>query len=74
MESLTDREKEVIAAVAHRLSNKEIAELTTSTARYISEFINTIPGEILADSEESYDICHKVVHKQMDGIQQFGYH
>ncbi len=35
-----------------------------TTTRYISEFIDTISGEILADSEDSDEICYEVAHKQ----------
>ena len=43
----------------------EIRELRdNSTSRYISEFIHTISGEILADSENSDEICYEVAHKQ----------
>ena len=33
---------------------------------YISMFIHTISGEILADSEDSDEICYEVAHKQTD--------
>ena len=39
-----------------------------ATAGYVSEFINTIPGEILADPENSYEICYEVAHKQCNSI------
>ncbi len=37
-----------------------------ATTGYVSEFIHTISGEILADSENSEEICHEVAHKQCD--------
>ncbi len=33
---------------------------------YISEFIDSISSEILADYEDSYAICYEVAHKQCD--------
>ena len=43
----------------------EVGELRDNpTSRYISEFIHTISGEILADSEDSDEICYEVAHKQ----------
>lgn len=45
-----------------------------TTARYISEFIDTISGEILAYSEDSDEICYEVAHKQIDSIQRFSHH
>ena len=43
----------------------EVGELRDNpTSRYISEFIHTISGEILADSENSDEICYEVAHKQ----------
>ena len=35
-----------------------------TTSRYISEFINTISGEILADTENSNEIRYEVAHKR----------
>ena len=35
-----------------------------ATTGHVSEFINTISGEILADSEDSGEICYEVAHKQ----------
>ena len=35
-----------------------------TTTWYVSEFIHTISGEILADSEDSDEICYEVAHKQ----------
>ena len=37
-----------------------------TTAGYVSEFIHTISGEILADSENSYEIYYEIAHKQCD--------
>ena len=45
-----------------------------TTTRYISQFIDTISGEILADSEDSDEICYEVAHKQINSIQRFGHH
>ena len=45
-----------------------------TTTRYISEFINTISGEILADSEDFDKICYEVAHMRVNSIQRFGYH
>ena len=45
-----------------------------TTTGYISEFINTISGEILADSENSDEICYEVAHMQINSIQRFRYH
>ncbi len=43
----------------------EVGELWNNpTPGYIPEFIHTISGEILADSENSEEICHEVAHKQ----------
>lgn len=39
----------------------------------ISKFIYTISGEILADSEDSDEICHEVAHKQCDSTYQLEY-
>ena len=47
--------------------NFEVGKLgDNATTGYISKFINTIPGEILADSEDSDEICYKVAHKLCD--------
>ena len=35
-----------------------------ATTWYVPEFIYTISGEILADTEDSYEICYEVAHKQ----------
>ncbi|MBR8788606.1 hypothetical protein IX307_002966 [Bacteroides pyogenes] len=45
-----------------------------TTTGYISELINTISGEILADSENSDEICYEVAHMQINSIQRFSYH
>ena len=43
----------------------EIRELRdNSTTGHVSEFIHTISGEILSDSENSDEICYEVAHKQ----------
>jgi hypothetical protein len=43
----------------------EVGELgDNATSGDITEFINTISGEILADSEDSDEICYEVAHKQ----------
>lgn len=43
----------------------EIRELrNNATSRYVSEFIDAISCEILADSEDSDEICYEVAHKQ----------
>ncbi len=43
----------------------EVRELGNNIASgYISEFTNTISGKILADSENSGEICYEVAHKQ----------
>ncbi len=45
----------------------EVGELgDNATSGDIAEFINTISGEILADSEDSDEICYEVAHKQCD--------
>lgn len=46
----------------------EVGELGDNpTSGYVSESINTISCEILADSEDSDEICYEVAHKQNDG-------
>ena len=43
----------------------EVRELWDNpTSGHISEFIHTISGEILADTENSDEICYEVAHKQ----------
>ena len=45
----------------------EVGELgDNATSGDIAEFINTISGEILADFEDSDEICYEVAHKQCD--------
>ena len=34
------------------------------SARYIAEFVNTIPGEFLVDVEYFYEIRDEVVHER----------
>lgn len=47
--------------------NFEVRELDHNPASGdISEFIHTISGEILADSEDFNEICYEVVHKLID--------
>ncbi len=41
---------------------------------YIPGLIYTIPGEILADSVDSDELCHETAHMQSDGPQQYGRH
>ena len=48
--------------------------VNNTTSSYISEFIDTISGEILADFEDFGEFCHEVAHKQIDGIQRFRHH
>lgn len=46
----------------------EVGELRDNpTSGHVAEFINTIPGEILADSEYSDGICQEAAHKQSYG-------
>ena len=45
-----------------------------TTTGDISELINTISGEILADSQNSDEICYEVAHMQINSIQRFSYH
>lgn len=53
----------------------KVGELRDNSAsRYVSLFIDTISGEILADSKDSDEICYEVAHKQMDSIQRFSHH
>ncbi len=43
----------------------EVGKLrNNATTGYVSKFIYTIPSEILADSENSNEICYEVAHKQ----------
>ncbi|MDE6721340.1 MAG: hypothetical protein K2J84_04225, partial [Bacteroidaceae bacterium] len=43
----------------------EVGELRdNTTSGHVTEFINTISCEILADSKNSYEICYEVAHKQ----------
>jgi len=37
-----------------------------ATSGHVSVFIDTISGEIFADSKDSYEICYEVAHKQCD--------
>ncbi len=47
-----------------RSTNVLVELWNNPTSGHISEFINTIPGEIIADSEDSDEICYEVAHKQ----------
>lgn len=48
----------------------KVGELRNNSAsRNVSQFIDTISGEILADSEDSDENCSEVTHKQIDSIQ-----
>ena len=45
----------------------KVGKLGNNTAPgYVSMFINSISGKILADSEDSDEICYEVAHKQCD--------
>ncbi len=64
-------EKEILTIEAESLGrytesdDLEVGKLgDNATTGYVSEFIYTIPGEILADSEDSDEICYEVAHKQ----------
>ena len=64
-------EKEIFTVESKSLScyaeshDLEVRELRDNPASgHISEFIHTISGEILADSENSDEICYEVAHKQ----------
>lgn len=53
----------------------KVGELRNNSAsRLVSQFIDTISDEILADSENSDEIYYEVAHKQIDGIQRFSHH
>lgn len=74
-------EKEIFTVESKSLSryaeshDLEIGELwNNTTSGHISEFIHSISGEILADSEDSDFICYEVAHKQINSIQRFGHH
>lgn len=63
--------QEILAVKVKSLSldtecyNLNVRELwNDATARYISELINTIPGESLAYPEDSNEIRYEVAHKQ----------
>ena len=63
--------KEVFAVESEGLSGYgkshdfEIGKLRdNATTWYVSEFIYTISGEILADFEDSDEICYEVAHRQ----------
>ena len=65
--------KEILAVKAECLGSYaesdyfDVRELRdNATTGYISKFIHTISGEILADSEDSDEICYEVAHKQMN--------
>lgn len=64
-------EKEIFTVESKSLScyaeshDLEVREFWNNPASWhISEFIHTISGEILADSEDSDEICYEVAHKQ----------
>lgn len=66
--------KEVLAVEPERLRryterhDLKVGELRHNPAtRHVSQFIHPISGEILADSENSYEICYEVAHKQTNG-------
>ncbi len=45
--------------------NLEVGELGDNTTSWdVSVFVNTISSEILADFEDSDEICYEVAHKQ----------
>ena len=63
--------KEILAIKSERLggyaksNDFKVGKLGNNTTTwYVSEFIYTISGEILADSEDSDEICYEVAHKQ----------
>lgn len=50
----------------------EVGILRGNTASsYVSEFVYAIVGEILADSEDSDEICREIAHKRTDSSQRW---